>query len=302
MACEGLQKEDIYCETPEAKVLMESTAHLLGAVTTKCTPEVTDFASWLLSELEDVVSRAGSSATGFNQATLWSRYHNLRCSSTFRQRWQVVLHSIGLKVDPVLSQVITSRMFDCIIKVKLPVVPQDIVQVEPGSELTYEEENAIRYVGGYIVKSLKQTVKNEDVLCALNDLVDDGTEEAEESEEWTGMIDRGGLTYITTSTFQYLCAIEHVLRGNFMNVKRAHEFDCCKEKIKKSIESDADVQLCWTTVSTDMDDDTAETLSSLLVDKWISIRGFSFASGIMEQYKQQKKEGTQKAKRLRQAV
>ena len=258
MACEGLQKEDIY-DTPEAKSLLQLAAHLLEAATTNCTPDVVAFSGWLLSELESVVSQASSSATGFNQATLWSHYHHLRCSYTFRQRWQAFLHGIKLKEDPILFQVITSRMLDYIIKVKLPIAsPVESATDGEVIQLTYEEENAIRYVGGYIVKILQQTVKDEDVILALNDIVDDGVEEAEESEEWTGSIDRGGLTYITTSMFQYLCAIEHVLRSNFMNMKHAHEFDCCKERIKKCIESDADVQMCWTTLSADMDDDTAE--------------------------------------------
>ena len=57
-----------------------------------------------------------------------------------------------------------------------------------------------------------------------------------------------------------------------MNVMKAHKFDdAYKEKMLNCVESDPDVQFHWTVISADMDDETSEKLSSLIVSKWITI-------------------------------
>ena len=40
----------------------------------------------------------------------------------------------------------------------------------------------------------------------------------------------------------------------------------------------------------------------MCIDKWLTIRGYSFADSIQEMFKQQAKKGTVKAKALRKAI
>lgn len=46
-------------------------------------------------------------------------------------------------------------------------------------------------------------------------------------------------------------------------------------------------------------DEAADTSLAMIVEMWITIRGFSFARSIVEIYKQETKKGTKKAKSLR---
>ena len=52
------------------------------------------------------------------------------------------------------------------------------------------------------------------------------------------------------------------------------------------------------TVSINWGDESTELLK-LIAEQWITIRGFSYASGFMEIYKQNKKETFQKSKGIR---
>lgn len=209
--------------------------------------------------------------------------------------------SINLSYELIFCQTITTRILDFVLKDKLPI--SETFSTADGIDvvcLTYEEENAVRYVGGYVVHKLAHLMQsNEEVSVALRDLIDESLDqEAEKSEEWVGTIDRGGLAYITNAAFQCLCAIEYALR-RYMNIKHAHKFDeQMKDKLMKNTGDDEDVQFHWTIVSVEMDDAVSDTLLSLIINKWITIHGFSFANTILEMYKFQRKQGTQKSKRL----
>jgi len=60
---------------------------------------------------------------------------------------------------------------------------------------------------------------------------------------------------------------------------------------------DDDVLFHWCMAGFDHDDN--ETCLQFIVNIWIIIRGFSFASSMMEIYKQENKKGTGKSKSLR---
>ena len=49
----------------------------------------------------------------------------------------------------------------------------------------------------------------------------------------------------------------------------------------------------------DESDEDAQKFLEKIVQKWITIRGHSFANSIMEMYKQKQKKGTGKSKSLR---
>ena len=70
----------------------------------------------------------------------------------------------------------------------------------------------------------------------------------------------------------------------------------------KSIMACEDIQFYWLIVTADFEvdeDEVQSTLLSMIVELYLTIRGFSFASNWIEQYKQSPKESTQKSKSLR---
>ena len=67
----------------------------------------------------------------------------------------------------------------------------------------------------------------------------------------------------------------------------------------KKIKKDDDTQFYWALVSANCQEEESQALLSLVVDKYITTRGFSFARSYVEKYKAKQKKGVQKLKGLR---
>ena len=170
-----------------------------------------------------------------------------------------------------------------------------------------EEENAIRYVGGYVIASLKKQEGDEELLVGLDSFVEKDTHEAAAiptSAAWVEEINRGGLTRITEEAHQFFVAMEGSIRS-YLTLSKAHVMDnTTKSQVKNGVFADSNVQFSWclTGIILKVGEDRAEELLEMCIDKWLTIRGFSFANSIQEMFKQQAKKGTSKAKALRKAV
>ena len=95
-------------------------------------------------------------------------------------------------------------------------------------------------------------------------------------------------------------AIEASTRRH-LTLKSAHRMDkATRCSVKNDVFADSDVQFSWclTGMSLEVSEDRAEELLEMCIDKWITIRGFSFADSIQELFKQKDKKGTGKAKAL----
>ena len=101
----------------------------------------------------------------------------------------------------------------------------DLGNDEHDEVLTCEEENAVRYVGGYIIHSLKNKKEKEftDILKDLSDDDPDGNTEGP-AQEWINAVDRGGLTRITTDAYQFFYAVEACIR-RYLKVSKATEMN-----------------------------------------------------------------------------
>ena len=85
----------------------------------------------------------------------------------------------------------------------------------------------------------------------------------------------------------------------YLTVKNASNMDSSfHEHLKKCIIEDEDVAFYWCLIGY-ADDEFGEQCLDQIVDKWITIRGFSFAKSMLEMYKQGSKKGTEKSKSLR---
>ena len=69
------------------------------------------------------------------------------------------------------------------------------------------------------------------------------------------------------------------------------------EEVIDFILKDNEVQLSWTTLAADLSEEDSFKLSRSIVRLWVTIRGFSYASTLVEQYKTQR--CSQKKKSLR---
>ena len=72
-----------------------------------------------------------------------------------------------------------------------------------------------------------------------------------------------------------------------------------KDKLTDRICKNDDVLFYWATIASDWEENEANALLQMLVEHWVTIRGYSFTSSFVEKYKQKHKKTVQKAKGLR---
>ena len=119
-----------------------------------------------------------------------------------------------------------------------------------------------------------------------------------ESEEWTELMDRGGLKHISDTMFDFFCSLEVVFQSNVYS-ESAGEKESMRGMLLKKMVEDEDVLMCWSFVAVNWQEDESVALMNLMIDHWITLRGFGYVSAFVEEYKKRSKKAVQKSKGLR---
>ena len=93
---------------------------------------------------------------------------------------------------------------------------------------------------------------------------------AEESNDWVKLRDRGGLRHASNTMFMILSSMESVVKLHAST--QLQDFNAkgvLTEKILSSDEVDESLSVNW-------DDKASNTLLGLIVEQWITIRGFAY--------------------------
>ena len=117
-----------------------------------------------------------------------------------------------------------------------------------------------------------------------------GDHECESEEEWTRMLDRGGLWYVKDRTYSLFLAIEEEVRQCLKTLSIQHAK--CKKEIIECVTSNEDVLFYWIIATADFeidDEEVHEMLLKMIVELYITMRGFSYANGWMEKFKKSTK-------------
>ena len=240
------------------------------------------FATSLVSDLSTSLQQ---DTTTKSREKMWGRYHHIRISDNFRDTWcKFIRASIGCSLSsPILYQYITDEI---LVGDQYRVKNSSFTHKHP-DQLTYEEKNAICYAGGYVCAKLRNKYP------LTRHLISSYVQEGDESNEWVITIDRGGLVHIKESTYILFEAMEKVVQQT-INIK-PHNITKCS--LITCILEDDDVIAAWKCLEVN-----DNSLFNSIMELWITIRGFSYASGFMELYKQQTKKGLQRAKALRKDI
>ena len=191
--------------------------------------------------------------------------------------------------------------------------------VEPPASkevLDFEECSALRYSAGYIICSLikkitrsRHQLKQELVLC-LREMIQGiyylymynynyveflYVDEEHESIKWTQLLDRGGLIHISDVCYYNM---ELGFRQNFTITST----ETLKTTIPDKVLQNEDLQFYWSLVSVNWSDEVSTALLHMIVNQWITVRGFSSASAFIEMYKKTNKKTFQKSKGLRKSL
>ena len=261
-----------------------------------------EFQKEVTSELTKCIRIAGKkNACGKeSRGKTWSAYHSLRISQSYTTLWNTFISRTISEPCPLLCQYVGHFIFKELLKKHHP-VPQ-VVSKATQFDPTYEEINGIRYAAGWVVRAVGKKVKKlallekKDLEACLCTLVDDTGDEFMESQEWSNTIDRGGLTKVNNLTFELFAMMEKAFRSMICT---SHPVLQIPAECAQEIKADEDVQFVWCLTSPDWTEASSTALLDMLVDEWIKIRGFSYASSCVEKYKAEQRKTTQKRKGLR---
>ena len=112
------------------------------------------------------------------------------------------------------------------------------------------EANALRYAAGYVCRHLRRKLEKgshplkEELIIYLAKLVrseGDSSEESGTAEEWTELVDRGGLWKVRNTTFQVFLALEEGIRSS-LHALVSDSTHTDKAKLIANLKSSEDVQ------------------------------------------------------------
>ena len=230
---------------------------------------------------------------------MWSAYHALRVSNTYAQTWEKLAKDVGATdMLPTFYQFVGNHMFKELIKVYYPLTSRD--ESTP-QQLSYEEVNGLRYLAGYIPKLIRKKLitsthpLKDDILLCIYDILDEGDEDEDESQDWVKTINRGGLTLVNNVTFDVFLAIEQEVR-KILRCGTAVELT---DEVMTNIAGSEDVSFFWSLVCGDWEEESSTALLQMIVNQYVKIRGFSYADALVEIFKTTNKKTTQKSKGIR---
>ena len=171
---------------------------------------------------------------------MWGLYHQMRTSEKFRKAWSDFLRqSISTVSTPFFYLHVTDFIFKALIRIDFP-VPVAInseSKQDSVASLTTLEQNALRYVAGYVCRKIRDRVdaRNSPLKCdiriAMIELAGDEIDEEAATEEWTNKIDRGGLWHINDDVFNLFVAIEFEAKRLLLAIKKDESSLNLKKKL-----------------------------------------------------------------------
>ena len=158
---------------------------------------------------------------------------------------------------------------------------------------------------GLLTKGHRKKIKRssllmkKDILVCILDLLEDDDEPYDESSDWVKLRDRGGLNHVS-NMFMLLYNMELEVKAYIAsNTKQPADRFNLKDVLSKKLQSNVDIEYYWELVSENWGEKESSTLLSLIIDHWITVHGFAYASTWMEMYKNATKKKVQKSKGIR---
>lgn len=248
---------------------------------------------------------------------VWQRFSLFTSSDDYNSIWNGVFRVIGAQQPSSTLAFYTSfHLFIRLWEHKFPIKIQNESRMTTPCDLTYDERNAIWYVGGYVLRKIQMEMNSEDNAKEILEGLMDGDETGENEdsdnatlemshEQWLASINRGGLTKCSNDFYEYLLTVEQRMQKLLFEMETNSSLGNPKEQIE-IITSDELVQQSWIHALRREPMSTQHQLETLIQTKVISlylkIRAFAFTKKKIEQYKIDKQEGLQKTKGLRKQI
>ena len=227
-----LSDESFALPTEGNKICLNMAGKLAKCYGTSPNEQAVGFAEWLVAKLDGVIVEAQKRGkpNELNKERLWRNFQKLTSSDDFSFKWCSFLTQLQVNNEPLFYQIVTDELFDQLVKNKLAAAAadKDVDETDKYLEeplLTFEEENAIQYVGGYVIRKLREQPNCIKFKPLLNKMTcEDNQNENDPSALWTNSINRGGLLKITSEANQIFQPIECCLR-RYLNANKLPQMD-----------------------------------------------------------------------------
>ena len=291
-----------------------------------------DIAVQLCSQLNELLGRSKKDQRFPTMviSKMWSSFHILRFSPKVQAQWeayQTALHTpTSLQVEgKLLLQLLLDRILKRLVAAGVSegstaVVPDHEVAPEHHVKLTLREQNAVRYMAGYVLRKLKKKYKERSkrleiqrkrqfflsVLSVMESRdQDDATSSCRSTCDWVEMIDREGLCHVNDDTYLLVEAIEvetrHYLQPDGVQQVAGQ---AVQQQILSSILDNSAILSRWDILASPIPPrykDYSLELLKEIASLWITVRCFSFTKILNDKTSQDrfKKHGTRKTLQLK---
>lgn len=216
---------------------------------------------------------------------LWCDFYTFRANDLFRM-WNQMVSRLNMPEkfrDMWLPQTVARLALESIVKTKYPV---EMPVSNPQITIDGDEQNAIRYAAGFVFMSLRKRYASKGVTVItdwIKKQADTNSVPTAESYQeftklWITKVNRGGLFCVNDAVFDMFLALERLTR-QYLTVHQE------KDEVISCIEADDEILSMWSLLAIDLDEEIDKALLKQIIQLWLTIRGFSYASAVIEEYK-----------------
>ena len=119
---------------------------------------------------------------------IWIRFAQFTSSNEYTRIWNNIYSEAEAPKSSVLSFYVTYHYFIRLWESKYPTTANNTKCITETTYLSYDEENAVWYIGGYIIRKVRRKIKALDVKDDLLAMLEkfEGKEDMEKDESLTG--------------------------------------------------------------------------------------------------------------------
>ena len=135
------------------------------------------------------------------------------------------------------------------------------------------EENILRYVAGYVCRKTREKLevsvdvnKDDMIFCLFSSSGDETTDSR--TEDWTNLMDRGGLWHVNDMVYDCFYTLETELR---QQLAKTEKIETCLNGITEKMLVNEDVLFRWWLISVDFDDAISGRLMKRIINLYITI-------------------------------
>ena len=295
--------------TPDTKICLSIAERLQKWAATEHNTVFTSFADQLVQKIKGVIKCTPDSKV--KREKMWANFFNLVTSSEFKKLWDNVTEASESLKSSLFYFYVTFCIFQEHLQSKCSDSATPDLPAAP--KLTLDEENALQYIGGYIIRALEKRLSkkrgSEVKIACLHSFLEEtefetvadqpaGDIDVDDFRVWTNALDRGGLYHCKADFFLFLHAVEIAMKVAIAE-EGAVLADGFVARARKNVISNEDVLFWWECAVTTVSSDIAVQLLHDIVQLHITIRGFAFTAKWIENYKQKNKLTIQKSRSLR---